>query len=474
MLSPRLPFSVLALFAIGCIGTVGTDSSEELGHASLPLQATTASGVVYRLTKATFVIKDATTKKVVATVKPDPNKKTQDVSLRAGTYTISLSSGWILQRKDGTLWVDTNGILTGQPTGSFKIKSRETITLTYAFGFDSTTPVVSTSPTPGTLARYACDGTVRIAMTVTDPPAPALDCDVYVSKISALAAFTIDCLGTLNATQYTLTSDRHLTRNFQACTTPDPAPEDNAPDSRLASIDGILSLQYPRPDLDGYPEAADAIKSNQAYSDQCIAVAWTRWSQGPQPNVCPTWEKVGVSNSQDNSDQMGTLIGRLPPVTFNDFQQQVVASAPPEIVALEKQSFFYNVTLPAGGPTPTCGTAGECAVACAAGFLGFVTNTDGDFVVADPNYWELADRYPTGTDPFMSAGYYHAMADYGPVPGDQFGHVARARQLNSDGKPQGEACSYYQEGTIYYTQLIVSTNATGSVSWCKAPGAILL
>jgi hypothetical protein len=61
------------------------------------------------------------------------------------------------------------------------------------------------------------------------------------------------------------------------------------------------------------------------------------------------------------------------------------------------------------------------------------------------------------------------MADSGPYPGDQFGHVARSRAFFSGGKYLGEPCSYYLSGTRFYTRLITSSNATGSVSWCRPP-----
>jgi hypothetical protein len=141
-------------------------------------------------------------------------------------------------------------------------------------------------------------------------------------------------------------------------------------------------------------------------------------------------------------------------------------------VQQEKLGQFYQVALPAG-TAPNCGTAAQCAVACAGGFPGFVMNTDGNVVVTDPAYWELANQYPSGQDPFLSGGYYHAMADYGPVPGDQFGHAERAKSTDATGTIH-EACTYYLDGKRFYTQLILSTNTTGSVSWCRPPGAVIL
>jgi len=470
MFKHRLAYSALALLAIGCAGADGSEPLDEGGQISLPLTATTATGVVYRLNKATFVIKDLSCNKVVATVKPTPDQAVHNVSLKAGTYSITLSAGWVLQRKVGTAWQDTTGKLTGQPTGSFKIKARATTVLNYSFGFDNNPQPPSTSLS--TLSGGSgCNGTARITITVTDE-APPIDCNNYSSKISALAAFTIDCLQTLNATQYVVLADGTLGRNFTTCSTPDPQPEADGSDSRIASIDGILSLQYARPDL-GYPELASAVANNQAYSKQCIAVAWGQWSQGTQPNVCPTWTKISTVNAVDDEDQIGSIADALADPTVDpETQSLVVIPTDPDIVASEKELYYYQVELP-DGAEPNCGTVDQCARLCAGGFLGFVTGSDGNVVISDPAYWELGNKYPPGGDPFLSGGYYHAMADYGPVPGDQFGHAERAKSQNGNGVVQGEPCTYYSGGKRFFTQLILSTNSTGSVSWCKPPGGTI-
>jgi hypothetical protein len=136
-----------------------------------------------------------------------------------------------------------------------------------------------------------------------------------------------------------------------------------------------------------------------------------------------------------------------------------------------KLDINYKVSFPVGSPAPTCGTAAQCAVACAAGFEGFVKSSDNvDTITADPNYWETADVYTKSSNPFLINNYYHPMADAAPEPGDQFGHAQRSKAYkDSKGNYVGEPCSYYLSGTRFYTKLIYSSSRTGDVSWCKPP-----
>src|SRR5262249_37544125 len=131
----------------------------------------------------------------------------------------------------------------------------------------------------------------------------------------------------------------------------------------------------------------------------------------------------------------------------------------------------YDVSFPADSPAPNCGSAAQCANACAGGFKGFVLSTSGDARVnTDPAYWELGTAYPQTSNPFLRTGYYHAMADYGPAPGDQFGHAQRSLATKDiNGNNVGEACTYYLNGIRFFTKLIFNSNVTGAVSWCKAP-----
>jgi hypothetical protein len=158
-------------------------------------------------------------------------------------------------------------------------------------------------------------------------------------------------------------------------------------------------------------------------------------------------------------------------VTNKKTKLDTVSATSPTLVQMQKLGVTYDVAFPTGSPAPNCGTAAQCAQACAGGFKGFVLSSDGATkVTADPAYWELSSTYSSTTNPFLSTGYYHAMADYGPVPGDQFGHGQRALAYKDNrGAWVGEACSYYLNGTRFWTKLIYNANTTGAVSWCKPP-----
>jgi hypothetical protein len=237
----------------------------------------------------------------------------------------------------------------------------------------------------------------------------------------------------------------------------------------------LLSLQYDRPDLvSKYPNARRDIDVNRSYSAQCIAAAYDKWHTAfvaSGVNVCPTWQV----SSQQNPPTVGAsavVSAGLPNYTTDKKTKiSTVTATTPTLIEFEKAGITYDVAFPSGSPSPNCGTAAQCAVACAGGFRGFVLSTDGAAkVTADPAYWELSSSYTQSTNPFLSAGYYHAMADYGPVPGDQFGHAQRALAYqDAKGAWVGEACTYYLRGTRFWTKLIYNKNTTGAVSWCRPP-----
>ncbi|MEZ4335602.1 MAG: hypothetical protein R3B82_03150 [Sandaracinaceae bacterium] len=80
---------------------------EELGSVTMDLRSTSASGVEYRLVNATLTFDGPET--VVATT--DPNAETVERDLLPGAYWMTLEDGWVLQRNDGTGFVDVEGVL---------------------------------------------------------------------------------------------------------------------------------------------------------------------------------------------------------------------------------------------------------------------------------------------------------------------------------------------------------------------------
>jgi len=355
------------------------------------------------------------------------------------------------------VWADAPGSLASMPIGQFVINPTETVSLAYGFaaGFSTAPAVGVPSPSYSGKLDPATSGKAKISIQVND-------CGLYVDKISGLAAFTIECLGTLNSTQYSRVKDK-LVRKFTSCTT--------GSQTALDSIDGILSLQYDRPDLVlAYPAAARDIATNMAYSSKCVSAAYDSWRASFPTSgvVCPTWQP----SAQQNSPEVGVaavIAAGLPQPSEDEIP--TVAAPRTELLALQKTSITYDVAFPPGSPEPSCGAPSQCAVACAGGFNGFVITTDGpDKIKVDPAYWELSNSYSQASNPFLSTGYYHAMADYGPAPGDQFGHAQRALAYkDGGGNWVGEACTYYLNGTRFWTKLLYNKNTTGAVSWCKPP-----
>jgi len=454
---------IMVVGSLGCAAGCGApiDSSTlNIGQVSEALSATTLTNSTYRLNSGVFDVFDNSGNRV-ATLAPDPNQAELSLELKPGNYRVELRSGWLLQRQVDSGWVDMYASLTAAPVDTFWVHPDETLELLYEFSAGSRTGAL-TSASPASIdapSTNGATGTIVLKMSVDD-------CGLYISKISSLAAFTIDCRGTLDGTQYTLTSGG-LSRNFSSCSTGDT--------TALASIDGILSLQYDRPELEAqYPKAGRDIAINKSYSGECIAKDWNEWHtqfEDGGVNVCPVWQKV----SQINPPETGAaaVVGAGLPVAVIDKKTKLGSVAPssPSLLDMQKLGIAYQVSFPAGSPVPNCGTAAECAVACAGGFKGFVLSSNGvDTVTADPAYWEGSTVYAKDSNPFLINNYYHAMADAGPVPGDQFGHAQRSKAYkDSKGKFVGEPCSYYLNGTRWFTKLLYSPSSNGDVSWCKPP-----
>lgn len=448
---------VLGLGSVACGAPAEEGGTEPIGQAGLALTATTPTLSTYRLNRGSVIIYDNSGQRV-AKLAPAPNAPVS-AKLKPGAYFATLEAGWVIQRQVESTWVDVVATVTAQPVGKFMIHPKKVTELTYQF---------ETGFTKGTSTEASPDGTV--VPTVPGATGTAVvkiafdDCGLYVGKISSLASFTVACLGRVDGTQYSV-SGGTLVRNFSNCTV--------GTSDDLASIDGVLSLQYDRPDLEAeYPTAARDITTNKAFAATCITTEWQEWQEAYDPtevNVCPDWELLSVLNPPETGAAAVVEAGLPPSEVDEETETEVVAIAAPNLVAMQKSDLTYQVSFPEGSPTPNCGTAAECAAKCAAGFRGFVLSTNGeDQVVVDPPYWESETRYATiGENPYLQQGYYHAMADYGPSPGDQFGHSQRARAYQDRfGRWIGEPCSYYLGSVRYFTKLIYTSGRGGAVSWC--------
>ena len=478
---------VLSVLSVACGAPSDAGREPEIGHVGLALTALTPSGSTYRLNNGSVGIFDNSGHRV-ATLRPSPDTPVVSAQVKPGAYFAELEAGWVLQRQVDTGWVDVDATVTAQPVGKFNIKPKKVTELRYEFASGFNTGEITDTSSEGSdiPSVPGATGTALVKIAVDD-------CGLYVGKISSLASFTVACRGKLDNTQYSV-SGGVLVRNFSSCNV-------GTPDD-LASIDGVLSLQYDRPELAAeHPKAARDISTNRAYSSACIATEWQEWIASFDPrkiNVCPTWQLATVANPPETG--VPAVVGAGLPAPECDEETEAasfrgfsifhsspppppppeepecdvetdpshVAGADPDLVTMQKTELVYTVSFPAGSPAAKCGTPAQCAQACAAGYKGFVVSTNGvDQVTVDPPYWESDKKYGSASNPYLEQGYYHAMADYGPVPGDQFGHWQRAQAvLDRSGKWVGERCSYYLGNVRYYTRLIYTSGRTGAVSWC--------
>src|SRR5262249_30099526 len=154
------------------------------------------------------------------------------------------------------------------------------------------------------------------------------------------------------------------------------------------------------------------IDVNKAFSAACIANEWERATASITANVCPVWQLAAVQNPPGTG--VDAVIAAGLPVADDE---TTPAPARPALVQMQKAGPTYDLSFPPSPPPPNWGTPAQCAVACARGFKGFILSSNGvSQVTADPAYWELGTVYDSAANPFLKAGYYHAMADYGPVP----------------------------------------------------------
>lgn len=452
--------AVMGGMALGCSDAATLPEEPSASVVEGPLTATALTGSVYRLNQATFDVFDNSGNRV-ASVNPVQSDTTLAIPLKPGNYTMVLEDGWVLQRQVDNGWVDMYASITAMPVGVFWIHPGETLTLPFKFETGLNKGTVSNTTPPNFIGDInpGAFGTALITMDVDD-------CALYVGKISALASFTLDCLGTLDATQYTKVGDQ-LVRNFTSCSTGNT--------TAIASIDGLLSLQYDRPDLVAkYPKARRDVDTNRKYAAVCIAATYDKWHTdfvASGVNICPTWTVSSVVNPPAVGAAAVVAAGLPPSTTDKKTKLTTTTAASPSLLALEKSKTIYNVTFPTGSPTPNCGTAAQCAAACAGGFRDFVESTDNvSKVTVDPTYWEYGTVWTKAENPWLGASYYHAMADYGPAPGDQFGHAQRAKAYqDTKGNWVGEGCTYYLSGVRFTTSLIYNKNTTGEVSWCRPP-----
>lgn len=123
----------IAQLTTGCAIDTGAESGSEteLGTVEMQLQTTSPTGTVYRLRNAVFTVTNASGA-VVATLNSELEPAAV-VSLGAdlgiGNYTISLGTGWSVER-DGQV---STALLTSAQSQTFTINANAVTRITYAF-----------------------------------------------------------------------------------------------------------------------------------------------------------------------------------------------------------------------------------------------------------------------------------------------------------------------------------------------------
>jgi hypothetical protein len=121
---------MLALCGLGC---VGQGPGADVGSLSLALQQSTPSGDVYRLTGVTLVLTGAEEQ----TVMPEPDEATLQLELTVGDYALELQPGHVLQRQEGSAWVDVAATLRSDNPQPFAIAGGAVTTLALRFSLDA-------------------------------------------------------------------------------------------------------------------------------------------------------------------------------------------------------------------------------------------------------------------------------------------------------------------------------------------------
>jgi hypothetical protein len=251
--------------------------------------------------------------------------------------------------------------------------------------------------------------TASAVTLVRTPKQPAADtCDSYDGYTAAIASRTIDCLGTIGPQHFTVDDRGNLRRTFKECSQDKEALED---------IDALLSLQLRKETL---PEA-----------QRCIAGRWSTWHKtftASEIQSCPLWKKVETINAPTEAGvaEYAKTLPKLPA------RENGVKPAVPH------ENYIAELRYPDDKVDPRCKDEADCAQRCIGGFAGAWVEGSGTKAIIDPTFWLLGVDF-TGTNPFLTPGYYHPMSYHGSVPGALYGHRYR----------EGEVCSRYIGGFHY-------------------------
>jgi hypothetical protein len=289
--------------------------------------------------------------------------------------------------------------------------------------------------------------TDQAATALGTPSAEGLDCRSFTPYTAALATFTVDCTGSIGPESFRINTQGRLERAFQRC-------EGDRDQSQLVDIDQLLSLQRREARL---PDVRACIAGG--FADAMSSLE----SQGSAG--CPKWTKIKTVNPIDHEvvRSLATQLQQLQDAP-SEAAPALAKNGIPEAMEIKN---LYRVSFADARDTADVSRA---ATACAAGFAGFVIETNGDTVLTDPPTWQQTMTFnDAAQDPFLDPSFYHAMSWYGGVPGVRYGHYNRFAPC--PGCPP-ERCSYYT-GVHKITRLqkdcIIDTDLDTCNSYCGPP-----
>jgi hypothetical protein len=128
---------VVTLAAIGSVGAIGCEAATDPAQSSAPgrvrlaLSAQSPSGVSYRLTSASFAVTGPQT--ATLSTDADPNATVLSTELDAGSYSIELAPGWVLERVTNEGAVAVAATLVSPNPVDFEIHALERTGVAFQF-----------------------------------------------------------------------------------------------------------------------------------------------------------------------------------------------------------------------------------------------------------------------------------------------------------------------------------------------------
>lgn len=406
--------SVGMALGVSACGGVPTDAGSETsgtGSVSIPLTATSGD-TTYRLADAKFTINGSGVSRVIT---PPADLHVHQETLPTGKYEITLEDGWRLEKKSSADrdYSEVPATLSSQNPIRFEVKRNAVLDVVFTF---------VTAGGKVDLSR----GRVNVRIDVQD-------CQSFDTYSSSIAEAVVDCTGTIGPNSFALDDRGFLRRNFGECR------DRERQEELLSIIDGFVGLQYVLEVERDFPQF---VTDRLAYSYECITERWAAWKDAFDRSgvvECPTWRFVGEQGTP-TLELYKVITSQLPKLPFAEREGNR-----PDVINNLKISRLYDVVFENGTPDQQCGSPGDCAQICAAGFPGFVLRQDGETVLTDPPPWQRATVYGETDNPY-AAPYYHAMSLFGAVPGQTISHYNRSKENE-------EFCSYY-DGEFHVQTLL--------------------